>query len=395
MGLRWRITLPLLALIAVVLGGSLLLSVRLVERAVERRFQAQADNLGRLMSSRGFPVNDASLAYIREAYGAEVEIVRDGRPPGRDGRYVVRAPLEGGAQLELRYPAEIVERERAAAVRPVLLGGAIVILLAALLGLLLAHAVARPIERLAERASAAPVPRVGGGPEIDALVDALNRMAAEIRRSEQFAVMGRMAAAVAHEIRNPLAAMKINVQMLREGASDREPYDMLLREIERLELAAGELAGRSERSVRERVPLADVVDQVLDLVGPQLRHLGVSLEKRYEDSRAVELDVSRFKRAVLNLVLNGAQAMPAGGTLTVTLASSGNGSVRFSVGDRGPGIPAEIRDRIFEPFVTTKRDGVGLGLVLTRQIVEENGGKIGFETSPSGTTFTVELPAHG
>lgn len=229
---------------------------------------------------------------------------------------------------------------------------------------------------------------------MDQLVGALNRMAEQIRRGEQLAVMGRMAAAMAHEIKNPLAAMKMNVQMLREGASDREPYDLLLREIERLELAAGELGGRPERPVKRRVPLPEVVDEVLELLKPQLAHLRIAVDRRVEGRTEAEVDVARFKRAIMNLVLNGAQAMPSGGPLVVAVGRSGNGAARLSVTDAGSGIPEEIRDRIFEPFVTTKQDGVGLGLALTKEIVEEHGGRISFESSPRGTTFTVEIPAH-
>jgi signal transduction histidine kinase len=169
---------------------------------------------------------------------------------------------------------------------------------------------------------------------------------------------------------------------------------MLLREIGRLELAASELAGRPEKLAKERVRLDAVVDEVLELLRLQLGHLKVAVVREYEKAAEVEVDPSRFKRAVMNLVLNGAQAMPGGGTLTVGIRPSGNGSIRFTVKDRGPGIPAEIRGRLFEPFVTTKQDGVGLGLALTKSIVEEHGGTIAFECG-EGTTFTVELPTHG
>src|SRR2546428_5562739 len=116
-------------------------------------------------------------------------------------------------------------------------------------GYLTAQTIARPLERLAEQAKALPageVARVGGGAELDHLVDAMNRMLAEVRRAERLAVMGRMAAGVAHEIRNPLSSMKMTVQMLREGVPDPEPYTLLLREIERLELIAAELVGVSQ-----------------------------------------------------------------------------------------------------------------------------------------------------
>ncbi len=378
---------------------------------MERRFQRQADDLARMMSSRGFPLNRQSLSYIREAYGADVTVLQDGlvfdttvpaEASPREDALVVSAPLDlkerGPGRLLLHFPREIVGRERAAAVRPILAVGAVTTVLATLLSLLLAHRTARPLERLAARVqqgSDDPIPRVGGGREIDQLVDALNRMTEEIRKEEQFAIMGRMAAAVAHEIKNPLSAMKMNVQMLLESAEDREPHEMLLREIERLELAAAELAGRPEKSTKERVSLGRLVDNVLELLKLQLSHLHITVEKRYEGDGLVEVDIARFKRAVMNLLLNGAQAMAGGGTLTIVVRASDRQTVRLSVSDTGAGIPAELQPRIFEPFVTTKQDGVGLGLVLTKGIVEEHGGSIAFETADRGTTFSIDLPRYG
>lgn len=408
MGLRRRITIPFLALFLIVSGTMTLLSARLVGDAVERRFQSQADDLARMMSSRGFPLNHQSLSYIREAYGADVTVMQGHSVvdstglPSHEETMTMCAPLDlrerGSARLMLHFPREIVDRERAAAVRPVLAVGAIATVLAMLLGLAIAHKTARPLERLAarvEQRGESPIPRVGGGREIDQLVDALNRMAEEIRKAEQFGVMGRMAAAVAHEIKNPLYAMKMNVQMLLETAADREPYHLLLREIERLELAAAELGGRTEKLTKESVPLARLVDDVLELLKLQLNHLHIAVEKQYERDDRIGVDVARFKRAVMNLLLNGAQAMPGGGTLTVAVRTLDRGAVRLSVSDTGAGIPSDLRPRIFEPFVTTKRDGVGLGLVLTKGIVEEHGGSIAFETSDRGTTFSVDLPRHG
>jgi signal transduction histidine kinase len=188
--------------------------------------------------------------------------------------------------------------------------------------------------------------------------------------------------------------MKMTVQMLRESASkDRESYDLILREMERLELITAELAGASQPLRKEPAKLETIADEVLELMGRRLDHLGVKVEKRYAAAPPVAVDVARFKRCVMNLVLNGAQAMPAGGPLRVEVGAR-NGSVRLAVTDEGSGVPESLGDRVFDPFVTTKQDGVGLGLALTKRIVEDHGGKIGFDRAPKGTTFWIEMP-HG
>ena len=123
----------------------------------------------------------------------------------------------------------------------------------------------------------------------------------------------------------------------------------------------------------------------------RLEHLGVRVEKNYAPVPELQVDVARFKRCIMNLVLNGAQAMPSGGPLRVAVAPR-DGRIRFSVTDAGAGVPADIGSKVFEPFVTTKRDGVGLGLALTKRIVEDHGGTIGYDSATGGTTFWIELP---
>jgi signal transduction histidine kinase len=279
-------------------------------------------------------------------------------------------------------------------VRPLLVVAAIGLAAVALFGVLIGHSVAKPLETIAARARGLTgnpdeqLPQVGGGPELRELVDALNRMLETLRRNEQLAVMGRMAAGVAHEIKNPLSAMKMTLQMLRleRPEREREPYDLVLREIERLDLAASELSASVRPLAKAPCALDRALAEVLDLLKPQLDHLGVKVERRLAPGAPVAVDESRFKRAAMNLILNGAQAMPQGGTLTVELAGT-----RFAVTDSGTGIAPELRDRIFEPFVTGRSDGVGLGLALTKRIVEDHGGTIGFETSDKGSTFWIEI----
>jgi signal transduction histidine kinase len=397
MGIRRRILLAFLLLFAVVFLTTAIASTLLIANAVEHRLAAQTKDLVSLIDKLQPTMLRLSLERLLVLQGAES--IRVGEltvgSVGNPGDRVFRAPTRHG-ELSVVYTPEVISREKSEAFRPFAIMAVAGLGLVVVFGYLTAQAIARPLERLAEQAKALPagdVARVGGGAELDHLVDAMNRMLAEVRRAERLAVMGRMAAGVAHEIRNPLSAMKMTVQMLRQGVKEVEPYDVILREIERLELTAAELVGVSQPLRKERVKLDAVVDEVLELMRRQLEHLSVRVEKRFAPAPEVAVDVARFKRCVMNLVLNGAQAMPSGGPLRVGVEAR-NGRVRLEVSDEGPGIPPEVRDRVFEPFVTTKQDGVGLGLSLTKRIVEDHGGAIGFEPAERGTTFWIELPGN-
>lgn len=445
MGLRWRIALPFAALVSALFGVVAVVAAAQVSGAVERRLTAQAENLaGLLARSPGLAASPALPGYIREAYGAEAGIeiagalapehltvpawrneleasLRGGslrRVPGElqpflwnetVPRLVAYAPIGRDRGLLLLYDPEIVEAEKTRARGPVLTVAGVGLLLVVVVAYLIARTIASPVERLAETARLlsegtleAEVPAAGGGSEIGRLEDAFRNMIEGLRRnreqllkSERLAVLGQMAAGVAHEIRNPLSAMKMTVQMLRQETpeSAREPHDVLLREIERLELTVSELfnAVHPSKLQKTRLPLPALAEEVLALLRPQLEHLSIRVERRFESGNGVDVDPQIFKRAIMNLVLNGAQAMPSGGPLIIGTAVR-DGRVRFFVRDAGPGVAPEVRDRVFEPFVSTKVAGTGLGLAVTRKIVEDHGGSIGFDSTTSGAEFWIELP---
>ena len=393
MGIRLRMLMSFLVLYLVAFLATSIVSTILVARAVDHRLEAQTNDLARFLSAQQGLINETVLTFVKNAYGAES--VRDAEPGApATGDYVYRAALGPHHELIMTYKSEVVSAEKRRTLLPLAGVAAAGLALVGFLALATAATLARPLEKLADQAKAMPtvdVQPVGGGKELDHLVDAMNRMLAEVRRTERLAVMGQMAAGVAHEIRNPLSSMKMTVQMLREGTREAEPFDVILREIERLELITAELTGASQPMRKEPAKLQAVVDEVLELMRRRLDHLGVRVEKSYAAVPEVQVDVARFKRCVMNLVLNGAQSMPSGGPLKVSVAPR-DGRIRLAVSDAGTGVPPEVGSRVFEPFVTTKQDGVGLGLALTKRIVEDHGGAIGYDTAPGGTTFWIELP---
>ena len=394
MGIRRRILFTFLALFLLVFAVTVGVSTVLVSQAVEGRLAAQTTNLARFFqSNQGIATSPEILAHVRRAYDAErVEIVPMGILP--EGTGVFRAGVGDNRELVMTYDPDLISSQKRDAILPfalVAIGGVLLVLL---LGFLTARTIARPLEALASQAQAIPaggIRPVGGGAELENLVGVMNRMLTEVRRTEQLVVMGRMAAGVAHELRNPLSSIKMTVQLLRKDSPDKEPHDLLLREIERLDLAVGELAGEAQPLRKEPVALERVVDEVLELMKARLDHLSISVERCFSPAPKVEVDVARFKRCAMNLILNGAQAMPSGGPLQIAIDPRDSG-VRFSVIDAGGGVPPEVKGRLFDPFVTTKQDGVGLGLALTRKIVEDHGGTIGVDENGKGSTFWIDLP---
>jgi two-component system sensor histidine kinase HydH len=214
-----------------------------------------------------------------------------------------------------------------------------------------------------------------------------------LEKERRLASLGTMSAVVAHELRNPLAALKGHAQLLvealepqpRERAHAQRVVDGAWR-LERLSTSLLELARTGELARRRSSPAAIVAAAVEALDGSRIR---------IDASRAPEawsLDPDRFQHVVANLVDNALQAAP-GQAVDLLVAAEG-GRLVVEVRDRGPGIPGDDRDRIFEPFVTTRAKGVGLGLAVARQVVALHGGTLTVSDAPGGgALFRVEVPA--
>ena len=230
-------------------------------------------------------------------------------------------------------------------------------------------------------------------------------LAAQLQEESRLAYVGTLAASIAHEVRNPLSSVKMNVQMMERKLGElgdpaqadyfRGKVERIKGEIERLEDSVNHfLAFSRPAPLRpEAVRLGDVVDSVLELLQPQCQAKGVQLVRRYaRDLPSVEIDPRQFVQAIQNLVLNAAQALGRGGTITVATEATPDG-VAVSVADNGLGIPKDIQQQIFEVFFTTREGGTGLGLNLVSRIVEEHHGKLTVESEPGhGATFRIELP---
>ena len=226
----------------------------------------------------------------------------------------------------------------------------------------------------------------------------------EAARQERLAALGGMAAVLAHEIRNPLGAIKGLAQFLGEKQQDdpahQEMTQTIAREATRLERLVGDLLTYARPRPPERHPtdILATLREVIALAGPVAEAAGVKLGMESPDGLpSVTADPEQMKQLFANLVLNALQAMPNGGVLTVTASPSGRTrsgpGVEIRITDTGGGIPEADLPRLFEPFYTTRAKGTGLGLAICRQIAEAHGGTIDIaSTGPGGTTVLVTLP---
>lgn len=227
------------------------------------------------------------------------------------------------------------------------------------------------------------------------------------REEEQSALMGTIASGLAHEIRNPLSTLRMNLQLLREDWDNpitereqkgRRKIDVLIRETERMDnVLSGFLrfaAGHQLNLVE--TDLNALSAELLDFLAPQAERANIRLRREFAPHLpAVPVDANLMRQAVLNLLVNAQQVLPSGGEITLRTAVNGE-SVKLSVNDTGPGIPPDVRSKIFNLYFSTKPGGTGLGLPMVKRIVEEHHGTIEVESEPGrGTTFTICLKKPG
>ena len=228
-------------------------------------------------------------------------------------------------------------------------------------------------------------------------LSAIRAMEARMRAADRLASLGRMAANIAHEIRNPLAALSGAVEVMAAGAADdtRERLGQtVLKETGRLNAIIREFLEYARPAPLSPTPVnvAEAVDEVLLLLEHQAPAGTLKAVREFPPALTWTVDRQQFRQAVWNLCLNAVQAMPEGGELRVTMTAGDRLVLRVS--DTGEGIEAADLGHIFEPFFSTKADGSGLGLALVHRIVQDHGGEIDVHSRPRvGSTFTVTLPA--
>lgn len=442
--LHHRIVLPFALTALVATSGVAYAALTVADRVLRARAEARVVDVAEQLARSNFALNPAILRSVRDIAGVDVvSFTREGvvevatvDPPA--ARRVARALL-GRTTAEVLH--DVCAAPCAVAVRPVVANpdvrvAAVVgtadldeaaqtvgrfVIAAALLSIVVmlaatqatARRLTRPLDRLV--AFTRDVARGGdarapaGDDEVGSLGSAFNEMLDRLQqsrdalvRSEKLALTGLLAARVAHDVRNPLSSIKMQTQLLRDRSrrgADHDATGMLdavQRDILQVESVVQDLLELARPGELTRAPtaVAPLLGEVLEQVGPHLTYRNIDVRRDCApDVPLVPLDAHRMKQALRNVIQNAADAMPSGGTLSVSCRVATSGEVAVEVADDGVGIDPALLSRIFDPFVSTKPHGVGLGLVNARAVVESHGGTIAVTGRQSGgTQVTFRLP---
>jgi signal transduction histidine kinase len=230
--------------------------------------------------------------------------------------------------------------------------------------------------------------------------ESVRRIGDEIEMSRRLSASGRVTGGVAHEVKNPINAIVLHLQLLQNKLAQLDPdtrrhMDIIGSEIHRLDRVVQTLVDfmRARELHLVEVDLRRLLDEVAMLATPDAEQHGVTIQRDVPGQPLpIKADLDFMKQALLNVVLNGIQAMPQGGLLTISARRDGN-AVVAEICDRGMGIAQDVQDKIFELYFTTKKDGNGIGLAQTYQILQWHYGLVEFESKEGeGTKFRFRIP---
>ncbi len=229
------------------------------------------------------------------------------------------------------------------------------------------------------------------------LVDITDRKDAEelMIRSEKMSVAGQLAAGIAHEIRNPLTSLKGFLQLLQAGITRKETYyDIMIEEVEKMETITSELLFISKplTNQRKQEPVNDMIEDVIILLESQAKLNNIIIQFNPKNDINIYCDRSQIKQVLINLVKNAIEAMEEAGKIEIEILSE-NEYITIKVIDEGPGIPESLIHKLGEPFFTTKKTGTGLGIMITKQILEQHHAELQIiRNELKGSTFQIHFP---
>jgi signal transduction histidine kinase len=448
--MRWRIRsqllVPLVLLLLGVVGISTWTAIASANRAwhnLETRFRSIAQTV----SDSTFPRNEHVLNMMKGLSGAEYLLLPvNGKaiatfpdadidlPPAEavvedwealhlgprvtiagetylcSGLLMHQSPSGTPATLYILYPEALWRDALWEAVWPSLTLGGLAGLASVLLAVGVAQRLGRRILELERRTRLiaagdfSPMPLPRRDDEIRDLVRSINEMAQQLARlqdtvqkTERLRLLGQVSGGLAHQLRNGITGARLAVQVhAREcsGTTDNEPLEVALRQLTLLEVHLKRFLdlGRSGPGRRERCSLTALIGEVVRLLGPQCRHGRSDLRwQPPPDDLIVAGDRGQLEQLLLNVISNGIEAAGPGGWVAVSAEGRAGRQCVIAVSDSGPGPPPTVAGRLFEPFVTSKPEGVGLGLAVARQVAEAHGGRVEWHQKEN-TCFRIELP---
>jgi signal transduction histidine kinase len=447
--IRYQLLVPLLLLLLGIAGISSWTAFASANRAWQQ-IETQVRNVARTFCEARYPLNERVLELSKGLSGAEYLLVgNDGRqtttlgatpvpmPPAAavadsweglhlgqhlsvDGQVyfcsgVRLSPPRSATQgtLYILYPETLWRDALWDAVWPSLILGGFVGLAAVGLAVGVAQRLGRRIRELGRRTHLiasgdfSPMALSGRNDELRDLGQAVNEMAQRlaqlqeaVQKNERLRLLGQVSGGLAHQLRNSVTGAILAVQLhAREcnGGADPEALDVALRQLALLESNVKRFLeiGRSESPHREHCSLVKLLDEAVALLRPQCRHAHVDLRWQPPlDAQWIAGDSAQLGHLFLNLIGNAVEAAGPGGWVDVRMYPEPR-CCAIEVSDSGSGPPPEIADRLFEPFVTSKRGGVGLGLAVARQVAGAHGGKLNWRRESDRTCFRIELPMEG
>lgn len=445
--IRYQIFVPFAGLMLLAVVGVSSLDAWLAARRSEQQINKQLREVTRTLLDSRFPLNDSVLRQMRGLSGAEFVLTTvPGRRVASSGLVVTElkapsTPTERWEELDLGSPVVIdgqsyfqaavrrkergellllhilyperiwLESRREAAIPPLIVGASALAGFA-LLALAIAARLSRPILQVSARVGRMaqgdfqPLPLPVRNDEVRDLVVAVNSLAGQLdemrratQRSERLTLLGKLSGGLAHHLRNDVAGARMAVQLHQRHchATDRESLEVALRQLALTEdhLQRFLAAGQPERPQQVPCDLRVIVDDLVGMLSPSFRHRKVSLSISADSHAQIPLhaDPEQLRHLLMNLAINALEAVGSSGWVRIEALAENDGAIHLRVLDSGGGPPAEFASgRLFEPFSTSKSEGVGLGLVVARQIAEAHGGTLEYTRCDGKTCFELILP---
>jgi signal transduction histidine kinase len=444
--IRYQLLVPLLTLLLGVVGISTWTALASAARA-RGQIETQVHDIVHTVNQSTYPLTEKVLHLMKGFSGADY-LLADGDghrwttlpsadvvlpppdgelPEGRavrlDRRVTVgetaylfsgvrlRQRPNAGATLYIFYPESLYRDALWGAVRPSLILGAFGGLASVALALGVAQRLSRRVQELERRTRLiaagdfSPMPLPGRNDELRDLGRSVNDMAQRlaqyretVARTERLRLLGQVSGGLAHQLRNGVTGARLAVQLhVREcnGHADPEALAVALRQLALVEVHLKRFLdlGRNTEPRCEPCALTAVLDNAVALLRPQCRHAGIDLHwQPLAEGPTLAADAGQLGHLFVNVIGNAIEAAGPGGWVSVELSAERPRWASVTVADSGPGPSPEVAGRLFEPFVTGKPDGVGLGLAVARQVAEAHGGAIRWRREPNRTCFVIDLP---